>query len=525
MAKADVDYMKTPKAEWTEWTTKNAVKNGYAASGWVYRAVSLISGHISSIPWSVVNSTTGEKLADHPITTLLAHPNPEFSRMDFFELISSWQQLSGEAYIKKVEGADGQTAEIWPISPDRIAPIEGQGSKLIEGYEILNEKGVKVKSSEYTTENTISVRFLDPANPCRGIGPLQVAAKSVDIDLDQLSWNKAAMQNRGVLDGVFTFDRTLDATAYDTVKKKIKELFSGPKNARDIGVIGSNAKYQRLSLTPAEMDFITSRRFNREEIFIIFGIPPQLAGVQDASTYNNYATSMRIFWELTLIPILDDIKDTFNFAFADELDAGTEIGYDVSSIPALKQTHREKGEISRMYHTMGVPVSALNDMFQLGIPEYEGWDISTVTQNEKERGRQNEARSKEESTETRKSMKDTVVELSNMMTVSKDLIDRAINEKEEVRMASVGVALARFKERLGEIAESVIDDPEVRNIFTAEIELSTVTDVSAIVRDGIRERQSPIFMAQAVEDTGIFSENRSIAIAMAMHKNPKQGEL
>ena len=105
------------------------------------------------------------------------------------------------------------------------------------------------------------------------------------------------MQNRGVLDGMFTFDRDItDSGMFDLYRQKLKEMLSGWRNARTPGVIGSNAKYQRLSLSPAEMDFITSRKFNREEIFIIFGVPPQLAGVQESSTYNNYAVSMRIFW-------------------------------------------------------------------------------------------------------------------------------------------------------------------------------------------------------------------------------------
>ena len=527
MASSVVDVMMNPTADWTEWTTKNAVEKGYKVSGWVYRAISLISKHISSIPWGVYDSN-GTLIEDHPITTLMRNPNPEFSRQDFFELISAWQQLSGEAYIKKVSDDSNAVREMWPISPDRLTPVIGKGVSLIDGYEEMTSDGTRKKSTEFTEENIIPLKFLDPANPARGIGPLQVAAKAVDIDLDQLAWNKSAMQNRGILDGVFTFDKMLDATQYSTIKQKIKELFSGPKNARDIGVIGSNAKYQRLSLTPAEMDFITSRRFNREEIFIIFGIPPQLAGVQDASTYNNYATSMRIFWELTLIPILDDLKDTFNFSLQTELGGGLTIGYDVSSIPALKQTHREKAEISRIFHNMGVPVSALNEMFALGVPKYEGWDVSALLLrgDGNERGEDNNGFSSD--SDARASAGDltkATKEIQEIMEKAEGLMLAAMDESLATRSASIGAVMAQLKVGLGDVAEPIMADTSARSALINDIELNTLASVSEVIRDGTVEKKSAGSMKQTILDLGIFSERRSIDIVKAMFDGPYQGNL
>ena len=527
MASSVVDVMMNPTADWTEWTTRNAVENGYKTSGWVYRAVSLISRHISSIPWGAYTAD-GKLIPDHPMTTLMRNPNPQFSSQDFFELITAWQQLSGEAYIKKLTGADDLVKEMYPISPDRLTPVVGKGVNLIDAYEEMKADGSKKRSTEFTPENIIPIKFLDPANPARGIGPLQVAAKAVDIDLDQLAWNKSAMQNRGILDGVFTFDKILDSTQYSTIKQKIKELFSGPKNARDIGVIGSNAKYQRLSLTPAEMDFISSRRFNREEIFIIFGIPPQLAGVQDASTYNNYATSMRIFWELTLIPILDDLKDTFNFSFGTELDGEAHIDYDVSGIPALKQTHKEKAEISRVFHNMGVPVKALNEMFALGVPEYEGWDISALLlrQNGNERAEDNNGFSSD--SDARSSAEDVTKaseEIQRMMEKAEGLMLAAMDESLVTRSATVGAVIAQLKVGLEDVAEPIVKNAEARSTLIDKIELNTLASISEVIRDGTLEKKSVDSMKQTIVDLGIFSERRSIDIVKAMFDGPYQGNL
>lgn len=376
---------KTPEAVWRDWNVSNAVTNGYKASGWVYRSINMIAKNASCVPWHVVNSNTGEPVS-HQLNDVLSNPNPEFSRQDFFELLISWQQLSGESYIKTI-AVENRIVEMWPISPSRITPIASTiAGELISGYEIETENGSRVRSSEFNKDNIISCRFIDPAEPMRGIGPLQAAAKAVDIDVDQMNFNKSAMQNRGVLEGIFAFKERIDNDVYQVTKQRIKEMFGRKKgggNERDIGVIGSNAVYQRLSLTPAELDFLESRKFSREEIFIIFGIPLPLAGVSDSTTYNNITTARVIFWESTLVPILEDLKNSLNHYFKQYLPEGLEIDFDLSQIAVLRKDKKEQVEIAKLLSEIGVPVSHINELLTLGIPEYPGWD-QPVTQQSKE---------------------------------------------------------------------------------------------------------------------------------------------
>lgn len=556
MASSVVEQYRTPAAAWTNWTTRKAVSEGYRVSGWVFRAVSMISRNVASVPWHV-ETKDGEIVIDHPITQLLRNPNPSFSRQDFFELLSAWQQLSGEAYTKMIFDSNG-VAELWPVSPDRIAPIASKDQyALISAYEIIDEKGKKVTSPEYTPENVISFRFIDPSNPIKGIGPLQVAAKAVDIDVDQQDWNKSAMQNRGILDGVFTFDRDLDPTSYNTIKQKIKELFAGKNNARDIGVIGSNAKYQRLSLTPAEMDFITSRKFNREEIFIIFGVPPQLAGAQESSTYNNFSTSMRIFWELTLIPILDDLNDTLNHALKDYIQDGYRIGYDVSGINALKQDQKETADIAKIYSDMGVPVSVINERLSLGITEYDGWDKSRVMQPQvatEKRGAgalmlkkfeqrniqqeidKKEAMAKKQSSMFHKALVDQQAavfaamenkeDIAGVLSNNSDSMEAAIETSYKTsaytfsgsvlvdeRGANVDFETRKIDPNISGMIDNLL---EQEGIILTELSLINKTTVNLIleaVLNGEEEGQTVNEMQQALIDIGAFSPERALRIA------------
>ena len=364
--------VKTGAPVYNNWTVRKAVKDGYKANSWVYRAVTLITKSAASVDWRVVNDE-GEP-TDHYLSKVLNRPNNSISRQDLFELLISWLELTGNAYLKTVK-AGQQTTEIWPVSPDRLRPVLTKDvSEWIAGYAL--DDGAKV---EFEQDEIIHFMYFDPANPFIGIGPLQAVSKTVDIDVDQLNWSKSAMQNRGVLDGVFSFKREFQSQdESNAVSDKLNEKYAGSGKARKMGVVGSEAKYIRTSLTPVEMDFLQSRKFNRDEIFIIFGVPPQYAGTQESSTYNNYQTSELIFWFQKIIPLLNDLKDTLNFFFYDEL-GGNKILYDLNKVPAIRRAMMERSKTAKTLFEMGVPFNQLNQVFEFGIEEYEGWDISHIS--------------------------------------------------------------------------------------------------------------------------------------------------
>lgn len=369
---------KTPGAKWNSWTIEKSVRDGYKASGWVYRAISIISQN-AAIPPMVVFNSDNEMDWEHPLSILLKHPNPKYNMNLITRLLASWLNLSGEGYIYK-NVINGKTMELWPISPDTIEPYVISPDGLQIGYSEITTQGRKKSGLVFTNDNMISIMFPDPANPLRGIGPLQVAARAVDTDNEQTEWNKSAMQNRGVIDGLFSFDKLIDETNFEFIKRKIREHFSGSSNARNPLPIGGGVKYQQIALGPIEMDFLNSRKFNREEIFIIFGVPPQIAGITDSMTYNTFAEGSKVLWEMTIIPLLNTILEAFNYSFNNELEEGFYIGFDYSNVKALKRGEGELASTAKTYIDMGVPFARVNKKFELGIEEYDGWDLPVQSQ-------------------------------------------------------------------------------------------------------------------------------------------------
>ncbi len=551
MAMAVMQQSKAPQPVYTKWTIQNAVKDGYRVNPWVYRSVYLKAKAGSSVPWYVVNAE-GEKLDNHPLTKMFKRPNPFISKQDLFELIISWLELAGNSYLKRVE-VGGRTEELWPISPDRLHPIPTDDPlKWMEGYALDQDK-----TSTYTQEEVIHHKYFNPANPLLGISPLEAVAKTVDIDNGQKDFNKSTTQNRGIIDGVFTFDRKFtEQKQTDAIRDKLNEVH---RQKRTFGVLGSNAKYIRTALTPAEQDFIGSGKANREEVFIAFGVPPVYAGVMDGATMNNYKTSELVFWFGTMLFLLDDLADTFNFSLDAELAEGEKIVYDISQVPAIREAMLAKAKTAKALYEMGVPFDQLNKVFSFGFDEYEGWDKSNPSTSSKTDPVPNDSA-------VRSTSKYTLIErreTDNEMAIEAAVLDRvpafydvlqtqqeavfdALNEgrgadlekvigkTDQLMAVVVGTTYRTVAVDLG--SDMVLEKRGIEEDLTAEVdrylaaERTVLTEVSFInsttvdkllaqVRSAMDTGMTTAELQQSIVDTGLFNDSRALMLSRTISGN------
>lgn len=375
---SSVGFTQMPVATFNDWSVAAAVKDGYAATVWTYRAVKIIRDAATTAPFIVRDTRTGETLPNHKALRVLNNPNVQMSRKSVFSLIVAWMQLSGVAYLIKT--VDSGRLQLWPASPDRIAAIAAPDqSGIVTGY--ASRTGANRGKKILEATEVLAFLLSNPANPIEGIGPLQAAAKVVDADTEQINWNYSAMRNRGVLDGFISFKDELDETQITAIEERLREKYSGSDNARKMGVFGQQATYTRIGLNAAEMDFIESRKQGRDEQLAAFGVPSQLANAQEAATYNNFEVAETMLWQNTIVPLLDTLSDAITFDFRNSGFAGDaalsddeEVAADYSGIKALQRAYTARTEAAERLHRIGVPVSQLNKVLDLRLEEFENWD-------------------------------------------------------------------------------------------------------------------------------------------------------
>jgi len=280
---------------------------------------------------------------------------------------------------------DGMPVELWPLMPDRVRPVPAP-RKYISHYEYDLGDGVKkLKANEI-----IHFQFADPGNPYWGLSPLQAVARVVDTDVEAVTWNKVSLQNRAVPDGVFMINAP-NATHQQWIEARDQVRRRYLEKGREPWVL-FNVDYKQMSLSPVEMDFLNSRKFAREEIASVFGVLPILIGAMDGTTYNNIHVAKRIFWEDTVIPYLDDIRDSLKLTLLPYFDPAANdntvadeyrIQYDLSNIAALQDNYAKKVKNAKLLFDMGIPMKQINQRLELGflddeIPETAVRNVESV---------------------------------------------------------------------------------------------------------------------------------------------------
>ena len=359
-------------AKFNDWTTEKAISEGLKSSTYVYACIQLIARSAASVPWYAYRQKRNgdwQQIKRHPMELLIENPTPFHNRKDLIEGMVHHLYLGGNAVFTKVR-AGGVPVELWQLPPDAIKVIPSK-TDFIDHY-LYEKDGVRQR---FEQRDIMHNKFLDPANPYWGMAPLQAGARTVDSEVEAVRFQKVSLQNRAISDGIFTFESHLTRDQWEEARQMIRDQHQGFENARSPWVLGAGAKWQQMSLSPAELDFLNSRKFTREEICTIFNVPPPMIGVLENSTYNNIETARKIFWQDHLVPLLEDIKNCFNQSIAPEFGQGVILDYDLSNVEALQTSNTEKMATAAQLFAMGVPFNIINQRLDLGFDDIEGGDM------------------------------------------------------------------------------------------------------------------------------------------------------
>ena len=367
----------------SDWSTEKAIRGGYKASVWVFACVRKIATVSSSVPW-YVERRTGEDEWEvekgHPVETLLNDPNPVpmMTGRALMRYMAQHLHLSGNAiwYTPLVQGSP---VEIWPLMPDKVKPIVGSDG-IIKRYDYTISSGKKPIPLQ--SEEIVHFQFEDPSNFYWGISPLMAAAKIVDMDLEAIKWNKHSLQNRAIKDAAFFPDRLLDKIQWEALRDAFREKEAGAENARGWWIANTPGELKELSMSPAEMEFLESRKLNMLEIHAAFDIDPLLTGFPDRSGRGNKHEAQREFYQNNVIPYLNGVKDSLENSLLLPFDAGRRereepelrLVYDISNVPALQEDFGEKVRNAERFWRMGVPLNMINQRLELGFTDVPGGD-------------------------------------------------------------------------------------------------------------------------------------------------------
>lgn len=280
-----------------------------AAKGWVYACIGAIADDVAKTQIRLYRQKGKEvtEVETHPALDLLYRANDFTTQFDLMWMTSQYLELTGEApWFIQYQGS--KPTQILLLRPDYLEVIPGTAGNIINGYRYK----VGGKFVPLTTEEVVFLRYPDPSRQFRGAGTLQAVARTVDIEEYSEEYNRNFFFNSARPDGSLTTDQKLTKEQISRIEKKLSDKFRGIGNAHKTLILQKGLKWQALSLSAKDMDFIEQSKFSRDKILAVFRVPPTILGIAENVNRANAEATDYVFARRTIQPKLIRIEQQLN---------------------------------------------------------------------------------------------------------------------------------------------------------------------------------------------------------------------
>ena len=134
--------------------------------------------------------------------------------------------------------------------------------------------------------------------------PIRLHRENLGLAKASQDFGSEYFGQKGQMTGVLASDQPLRKEQMDVIQN------SWNNSAMNAGtkLLPFGFKYQRITITPDEAQFIETRKFQAEEICRIFSVPPSLVQLPSQSTFNNVEQQNLQFARHTIAPWVKRIE-------------------------------------------------------------------------------------------------------------------------------------------------------------------------------------------------------------------------
>jgi HK97 family phage portal protein len=230
--------------------------------------------------------------------------------------------LQGNAYVQMIADDRDSPAELCLLRPERVSVVcDERGWPVAYLYRAGPQVTRINRLDALERQQVAHIKALHPRDDHYGMGCLEAAIAAASVHNRASRWNKALLNNAARPSGALTYEpadgSVLSPDQFKRLKEDLAAEFAGSGNAGRPLLLEGGLKWQALSLTPADMDFVALKEGAARDIALAFGVPPVLVGLPGDATYANAREAGRALYRQTILPMAARILDALAAMLSD----------------------------------------------------------------------------------------------------------------------------------------------------------------------------------------------------------------
>lgn len=336
--------------------------SAYGSMSWVVACAEIVAADLSRLPIRVTANGKGRgaKSVDHPILGLLRRPYRGTSGAWLRRQWSIDYDLTGTAYgLVLVGGARRQV----PVGLMRMHPAR---TEVAPGDDGVPSRFVYTGNGREVHYNADAVLYFrgasweDDPRMLYGQGKIRALAKDLATD-DALAANTTISAGKGRPDGIVYPDSDTEQWTAAQVKGFREDLDRLLREANGgLAVLGRKLGYQALGWSESELATIDQRKFLRQSVQAVFGVPPVRLGITDSVNYATADQQMQLYWGDTLrarASVFDEVLTELAVRAWPEF-GEVEVWHDFADVPALQAMEEARLKRVAMHIANGMEANA-----------------------------------------------------------------------------------------------------------------------------------------------------------------------
>ena len=279
---------------------------------WVYACVARRSMGLAQIEFKLYRLKSNgevEEILAHELLELLYRVNPEMTKYNFLQLSCVYRDLLGASpwILSKTNPSDKYPSNLFIARPE-FFKVERDDSGQVVGY--VYEIGSYKRT--FTKEEVIFLKNYNPKNPDKGIGVIEAVRQTAENDDYMLQSNSNLLKNDARPSGFLELEGNAEKGTISRLKKEFKKNYQGYENSYHVQILEGGMKFKPATIPPKDLDFIESRKMNRDEILSIFGVPKPILGVFEDVNRASAVAAEYVFNKWTLEPLATELMEQIN---------------------------------------------------------------------------------------------------------------------------------------------------------------------------------------------------------------------
>lgn len=278
----------------------------------VYACVYVIASTISAMPLQLYRKDgegKRQRVTDHPLAKLLREaPNGAMTWPQLREALLYQLVLRGNSYTRNF-WQRGNLAEVFPLPRHVVKPKFTAARRVM--FE-LSENRFNVPTGLFGAPEMSHFKGIS-GDGLMGISPIEhcriTMQSGVALAQHGLTTAEKGAPLRGVITNAPPFKNAEQARE---VRGRWRDSFREAAESGGVSILEGDLKFQTVSMSMREAEFIDQMRFSVEEIARIFNVPPHKIQMLERATFNNIEHLSREFYTSALQPWIVRLEATMN---------------------------------------------------------------------------------------------------------------------------------------------------------------------------------------------------------------------